>query len=172
MDLLDRLLGHDEWTTGELLRRCGELTEFQLNERFDIGHETVRATLVHMIDNVGNWTELMRAGQAESRIDGWAEMGIPSITAEHRRAYAEFAALAREIRATNRWDELWLDTLDDPPQEKSYGGAILHVITHNMHHRGELLHMLARLGLEDLPEGDLMGWEMSQSLVGEAERQS
>jgi hypothetical protein len=28
-----------------------------------------------------------------------------------------------------------------------------------MHHRGEVLHMLARLGLTELPEGDLLGWE-------------
>jgi uncharacterized damage-inducible protein DinB len=68
----------------------------------------------------------------------------------------------RKIRDENRWDERWVDTLEDPPQEKTYGGAILHVITHNTHHRGELLHMLARLGLEDLPEGDLMGWEMRE----------
>jgi uncharacterized damage-inducible protein DinB len=163
MDLIDRLLGHDEWTTGELLRRCGELTEAELFQRFDIGHETVHATLVHMIDNVGNWTELMRTGQAEDRIDGWAEMGVPSLIAEHQRSYGEFARLAREIRDANRWDDLWIDTLDDPPQSKSYGGAILHVITHNMHHRGEVLHMLSRLGLADLPEGDLLGWEAGRN---------
>ena len=159
MDLLDRLLGHDESTTGELLRRCGELTEFQLHQRFDIGHETVHATLVHMIDNVGTWTELMRTGAPEPRTDGWAEMGIPSITAEHERSYGEFARLAREIRGAGRWDDTWVDSLDDPPQSKSFGGAIGHVITHNMHHRGEVAHMLSRLGLTDLPEGDLLGWE-------------
>ena len=27
MDLLDRLLGHDAWTTRLLLQRCGELTD-------------------------------------------------------------------------------------------------------------------------------------------------
>jgi uncharacterized damage-inducible protein DinB len=163
MDLLDRLLGHDEWMTGELLRRCGELTESELFQRFDIGHETVHATLVHMIDNVGNWTELMRTGQAEDRIDGWAEMGVPSLIAEHERSYAGFARLAREIREADRWDDLWVDTLDDPARSKSYGGAILHVITHNMHHRGEVLHMLSRLGLDDLPEGDLLGWEAGRN---------
>jgi uncharacterized damage-inducible protein DinB len=145
--------------TGELLRRCGELTESELFQRFDIGHETVHATLVHIIDNVGNWTELMRTGQAEDRIDGWAEMGVPSLIAEHERSYAGFARLAREIREADRWDDLWVDMLDDPARSKSYGGAILHVITHNMHHRGEVLHMLSRLGLDDLPEGDLLGWE-------------
>jgi uncharacterized damage-inducible protein DinB len=53
MDLLDRLLGtHDAWTTRQLLGRCRELTDEQLDHEFEIGHRTVRATLLHMIRNV------------------------------------------------------------------------------------------------------------------------
>ncbi|RIK30032.1 MAG: damage-inducible protein DinB, partial [Chloroflexi bacterium] len=33
------------------------------------------------------------------------------------------------------------------------------VLTHDMHHRAHLLLMLAHLGLSNLPEGDLLGWE-------------
>ena len=72
---------------------------------------------------------------------------------------ADFAALARRVRDKGRLDERWVDALDDPPTAKSYGGAIAHVLTHDMHHRGELLHMLHRLGLRDLPEGDALSWE-------------
>jgi len=52
MDLLDRLLGHDAWTTRQLLLRCRDLTDEQLDREFDIGHRTVRATLEHVIRNV------------------------------------------------------------------------------------------------------------------------
>ncbi len=52
MDLLDRLLGHDAWTTRQLLLRCRNLTDEQLDREFDIGHRTVRATLLHVIRNV------------------------------------------------------------------------------------------------------------------------
>ena len=51
MDLLDRLLGHDAWTTRQLLLRCRDLTDEQLDREFDIGHRTVRATLLHVIRN-------------------------------------------------------------------------------------------------------------------------
>ena len=44
MDLLDRLLGHDTWTTRELLARCAALTDEQLDTEFDIGHGTIRRT--------------------------------------------------------------------------------------------------------------------------------
>jgi hypothetical protein len=35
MDLLDRLLGHDRWTTARLLERCRELGTEQWVQPFD-----------------------------------------------------------------------------------------------------------------------------------------
>ena len=71
----------------------------------------------------------------------------------------ELAAVATRIAREGRLDELWLDYLDRPPAEKSYGGAITHVLTHSMHHRAQLLYLLRRLGMSDLIEGDVLSWE-------------
>ena len=59
MDLLDRLLGHDAWTTRQLLLRCRELTDEQLDRRFDIGDRSLRETFVHIIENMEDWTDRM-----------------------------------------------------------------------------------------------------------------
>ncbi len=59
MDLLDRLLGHDRWTTAQLLERCRELRAAQWTQPFDLGHQTLAATFQHMIGNVRVWTDLM-----------------------------------------------------------------------------------------------------------------
>jgi uncharacterized damage-inducible protein DinB len=67
--------------------------------------------------------------------------------------------LARSLREAQRWDELWLDVLDNPPRQKTYGGAVAHVLTHSHIHRGEILHMLSRLGVPNLIEGDVLSWE-------------
>jgi len=159
VDLLDRLLGHDAWTTREILVRCRELSNAQLHQPFDLGHETVYDTLVHMVGNVRTWTDLMNDVPVVRSDSDWEGLSAGDFIARHDAAYADFAELARRIRDEGRLDELWVDRLDDPPAEKTYGGAIAHVITHNMHHRGELLHMLARLEVSDLPEGDVLGWE-------------
>jgi uncharacterized damage-inducible protein DinB len=159
MDLLDRLLAHDAWTTRQILDRCRELDGAQLHQRFDIGHLTVYNTLVHMTGNVRTWTELMNDVPVVRSESEWEGLTVEDFIARHDAAYADFAALARTIRDEGRYDALWVDRLDDPPTEKTYGGAIAHLITHNMQHRGELLHMLARLGVSDLPEGDVLGWE-------------
>ena len=155
MDLLDRLLGHDRWTTGQLLLRCRGLDDAALDREFDIGPRTVRATLEHIIRNMEAWTDLIR----EQPIRGGGGSSIPELEARLERAAADLAALACEVREREAWDGEWVDVLDDPPRSKTYGGAIAHVITHSMHHRAQLLFMLRALGLEALPEGDALSWE-------------
>ena len=160
MDLLDRLLGHDAWTTRQLLLRCRDLTDEQLDREFDIGHRTVRATLLHVIRNVEVWSDLM-SGRPVDTDQGTQrqDRSVSALIARLDRAADDLARLARAVAQRGGWDERWVDTLDRPPSEKTYGGAIAHVITHSMHHRAQLLYMLRRLGFEGLPEGDVLSWE-------------
>ena len=81
------------------------------------------------------------------------------LIARFDQAAADLAALARSVEQSDAWDEIWIDPLDDPPVERSYGGCIAHVITHSMHHRAQVIHMMGRLGVEGLPEGDVLSWE-------------
>jgi uncharacterized damage-inducible protein DinB len=157
MELLDRLLGHDAWTTGELLLRCRELSEEQLDQPFDIDERSVRKLILHMIANVEVWTDLMLGRTVRGRLEGRA--AVRDLASRHERAYSEFAALARRLESEGRQDHLWTDHLDTPPTTKTFGGAVAHVITHNMHHRAHLLLMLGRIGLTGLPEGDVLTWE-------------
>ena len=55
------------------------------------------------------------------------------------------------------------DTFADPDAaavRQTFGGAIVHVVLHNAQHRGEALHLLERLGVPDLPEGNPLEWEL------------
>lgn len=156
MDLLDRLLGHDAWTTRQLLLLCRELTDEQLDREFDIAHRTVRATFDHVIYNVEAWTDLMngrpiRAGRGQS---------VSELIARLDSAADDLAGTSKTIAQDNRWDEQWVDPLDG--KERSYGGCIAHVITHSMHHRAQLLYMLRLLGVDGLPEGDVLSWEKQE----------
>lgn len=160
MDLLDRLLGHDVWTTRRLLLYCRDLSPEQRHQRFDIGHETLHDTLLHMIRNIEVWTDLIyeRPVQPDPEPKEITE-SIDGLIQRLDRAAADFAAIARKLTDEGRLDEYWTDVLDDPPTQKTYGGAIAHLITHSMHHRNELLHILHRLGVPDLIEGDVLSWE-------------
>jgi uncharacterized damage-inducible protein DinB len=160
LDLLDRLLDHDVWSTLRVLEHAAGLDPAHLDRAFDIGHGTVRATLRHMLGNLETWSDLMEP--APVRGASTEGLSLPDLSARFAAAYEGFARVARRIRDADRLDDTYLDVLDKPPRWKTYAGTILHVITHNHMHRSEVLHMLQRLGLSDLIEGDVLGWEAAR----------
>jgi uncharacterized damage-inducible protein DinB len=149
------LLGHDAWTTRQLLLLAQPLSDEQLDRDFDIGHRTLRTTFEHLIRNMEVWTDLM-AGITVRPAGG---RSVETLIQRLDGAAADLARVARDLRDREGWDEHFLDILDDPPREKSFGGGIAHLITHSMHHRAQLLYMLRRLGINNLPEGDVFSWE-------------
>jgi uncharacterized damage-inducible protein DinB len=156
MDLLDRLLEHDQWSTDQLLDLSRRLTDEQLDQAFDIGHQTLRTTFEHMIFNVAFWTGLM-AGQP---VDAQRDNRSPAALIDrHECSYATFATFARRVRDEQRLDDTFVDHFDT---HMTFGGAIVHVVLHNAEHRSEALHILERLGVPDLPEVDHGLWDFKR----------
>ncbi|WP_102125190.1 DinB family protein [Deinococcus planocerae] len=163
MDLLDRLLGHDAWTTGRLIEQSRSLTDAQLDQEFDLGWRTVRATLGHIIGNMEVWTNLMN-GLPERTFPEPAERWLTLDALQERldTVAPRLADLARRIQAEGRLDDLWTFRAN-PFVQFTFGGALAHVVTHSMHHRAQLIHMLKRLGVPDVIEGDVLSWEESRA---------
>lgn len=166
MDLLDRMLGHDAWTTGRLLALCRGLGDEALDRPFGLGPGTVRATLAHIVRNTEVWSGLM-----DGSIRRWADVAdetparrtVEALVRRHEAASDRLARVARRVRDRDTWDSTWVDALEEPARTRTYGGAIAHVLTHSMHHRGQVLFMLRRLGVEGVPEGDVLSWEAAAS---------
>lgn len=155
MNLLDRLLGHDAWTTRQLLDICATLPDEKLDVEFDIGHRTLRVTLAHIVHNTEVWTALM----AQQKVPQEADRTVAGLIRRLDAASHQLQIVARTVADRGGWDEKWLDYLDNPPREKTYGAAIAHVITHSMHHRAQVLYLLRLSGVSNLPEGDVFSWE-------------
>jgi len=154
MDQNDRLFGHDRGMTLHLLSLCKDLTDEQWDREFDIGHRTLRSTWAHTIGAIDFWRSQMEGGP----IDDWAPdvVTYEVLVARHREAYDRFESFARQAIADGRLDE----TFEDHWQVRhSIGATILHVILHNQTHRTDVLHIMQRLGVDDLPEGDPQEWE-------------
>jgi uncharacterized damage-inducible protein DinB len=159
MDILDRLLGHDTWTTRQLLAACQSLPDELLDREFEIDHKSLRETFIHMIDNLEVWTDLLCERPVQEKMGS----SIPELLQRLNSASREFSKLAHKISRENRFDDFFLDTLDTPPQLKSFGGTIGHVITHNMHHRAHIMFLMEKVGLKNHIEGDLLSWETKSS---------
>ncbi|MFN8591778.1 MAG: DinB family protein [Thermomicrobiales bacterium] len=154
MDGIDQLLDHDFWATTQLLAASRDLSESQLDQEFDIGHRTLRATLEHQIFNIEAWTAVMAGQPVAPFPDG---LSLAALTARHERAYAGFAALARRLRDENRMDDTFPDSWG---ASQRFGAAIIHVVLHDAEHRTEMLHMLNRLGIPEVPEIDHALWSL------------
>jgi uncharacterized damage-inducible protein DinB len=156
MDLLDRLLGHDHWATSQLLDASRGLTDAQLDEPFDLGRGSLRETLDHTIFVIDFWTRLMVGQPATTERAG--RRSIAALIEEHEHYSAAFAAFARRVRDEQRLDDTFVD---HHGRRWTLGGTIIHVIHHDAQHRGEARHMLERLGVPDLWDGDPLEWEQA-----------
>ncbi len=160
MNLLDRFLGHDAWTTRQLLLLCQGMSDEQLDREFDIGHRTLRATFLHIIRNMEIWSGLM-CGMTAAELRSTDSQGetVSELLGRLDLAAERLAKIAREVVDRDAWDETWVDSFENPPVEKKFGTAIAHVITHSMHHRSQVLFLLRKSGLTGIPEGDVFSWE-------------
>lgn len=155
MDLLDRLLAHDSWTTRQLLLACQSLPDEKLGQVFEIDHQSLRSTFVHMIDNMEVWTDLLWERPVTQR----SGESIPELLARLSLISRDFTWIARKVASEQRYDDCFLDTLDNPPRRKTFGGTIGHLLTHSMHHRAQIMFLLEKVGVTAHIEGDLLSWE-------------
>jgi uncharacterized damage-inducible protein DinB len=160
MDMLDRFLGHDAAASRALLVLSLGLSDEHLDRRLGLDLGTLRDSLEHVVAVMELWTDRM-LGQPP-RSEGRPAGGRPSVEDLLRRfeaVAADFAALARRVQAEGRLDDTFVDLRERSPRRRTLGAGIGHVVTHSATHRGHIAAMLERLGVSDVPEGDLLGWE-------------
>lgn len=160
MDLLDRLLGHDVWSTRQLMLQSKPLSDAQLDQSFDVDSRSLRECFVHIVQVIETWNDLLYERPVRSSDELRAKpRTLDGLIVRLEEAEGELAQIARKIASENRWDDTFMDVLDNPPRRKTFGGTIAHVITHSMHHRAQAMYMMEQLGIKDHIEGDVLGWE-------------
>jgi uncharacterized damage-inducible protein DinB len=154
MDLLDRMLGHDHWATTTVLDYCENLTDAQLDQQFDVGRQSLRETLTHMIYTIDLWTSLMTDRSKMSERN--PHLSLAELRELHDRFHATYASFARRANDEGRLDETFNDHHNYP---QSIGATIYQVMWHNAIHRSECRHILVRFGVEVRRDLDPQEWE-------------
>ena len=164
MDLLDRLIGHDRWTTERLLGYCRVMSPEEWDRNFRIGNGSLRATFEHVLLARKSWVDLMTGTPGTWMQDEPLPPQPYDELIERNRASSErLDVFARDMTAQGRLDDLFTDTWG---VEHSFGATILQVILHAHAHRAEILAMLEASGIENLPDGDPQEWEWIMRLQG------
>jgi uncharacterized damage-inducible protein DinB len=151
MDILDRMLEHDALSMRYQLGLCQLLSAEQLNQVFAFGQESIYKTLDHMIDSQEFWVWLME-GNTDSFPPPPADPNhsIERIIQRYEAVCLAFDAIARSVRDESLMDDTFVD-LETGPARRSFGSCILHVTTHNMHHRAQVFVMFDLLGVSYNP---------------------
>ncbi len=181
-DPVDVMLAHDAWATRMLLNTCRGLTYEQFHRPFDLGLKTVHLTMTHIVSVMRRWSD--RIGERTLRPMLDAVPGAPSaVGAEAReRTVEELLALLDEAERDARaviagvrkqgFDMLLrLEFPDETGRKKRHtfakGTALVHLCTHSMHHRAQVIAMLRMLGVSTIPDTDPIAWQEVTELPAE-----
>ncbi len=148
---LDILLAHDRWATGQLLAAARSLSDAQLDQRFEMGYGTLRATLLHIVEVQRAWTESLNGRQTETRKD---PVSVAEIISRHEAATTELNSTAHATPLDAEFSPAWKGRRYSFPR----AGVLTHILTHGMHHRAQALNMLRHLGVDPLPPSSILQW--------------
>ncbi|MGH7131849.1 MAG: DinB family protein [Phycisphaerales bacterium] len=178
-DILTILLAHDTWGTRKLLELCRPLSHEQFHRRFDIGLGALHETLTHMVSTMRRWADRLENRPPRPALHRIVERpDIPTELADRSvddllklldDASRELAAIAAKWRAApgGLGTIITLDWPGEGGKTKRHtftrAAVLVHVCTHGMHHRAQVLNMLRHLnvpGLSDkLPDPCTVDWQ-------------
>ena len=165
-DLLEKMVEHHVWLTGELIRVAGRLDDAELDAPVTVeddsdASQSIRSILSRLVGQMGMWNAAMA-----TRDYDWSVEEHESLTSMRRRLGIEgprYLAHVREVCDQGRLDDTFVDALCEQASVFTYGGMIAHVVTFAAYRRTVVVLALARLGHDELGWGDPMRWVADRS---------
>jgi uncharacterized damage-inducible protein DinB len=153
-DVVKSLLRYEHRCTDKLAAKLEKLSAGDLCRRFPIGHKTLDASFYHLVTIAEKWTDRSRPEPTDVIGKTYPGPGKVSM-AELRERYTAAAkqmlknAAALRITPTPARDAQWLIKRNH----------LIHITTHGMHHRAQIINCRTRLCLCSLRElcGELFG---------------
>ena len=166
VSILQRLHQHRAWANKNLVEAAAALTAEQLHQPFDIGQGSVWKSLVHMYAAEYVWIETLRGdpealcpGDVRGKLPGnqLGEGGIQSF-GDLRQKWTEVESRWQQYLAA-----LTPESLDETVERRGsaasggkpyfirHSDALLHVALHAHYTLAQVINMLRRLGVEELP---------------------
>lgn len=159
--ILERLLDHNAHATRGLLESCRALTAEQLHQRFDIGLGNAHDTLRHIVGAMIRWSDRIMHREIRPSIEKELKpLNIDDLLKLLERGDRELRAAAKDAESKLDQEITVQFTPDYPVMRFTRATALVHVCTHGVHHRAQVLNMLRRLGVNDLPDLDALAAEL------------
>jgi len=160
MELLEKMVEHHIWLTGEMVRLAERLSDEQLDRPVvvdvDDDPQTLRSLLSRLIGQMGMWNAAMA-----TRDYDWDVEDHESLSSMRMRLGVEgprYLAHVREVCDQGRLGDTFVDALCAPAEVFTYGGMIAHVLTFAAYRRTLVVMAFDQHGIDELGWGDPMRW--------------
>lgn len=142
------MLGHNLWASRIVLEAAAELDDAAFRRRFEIGPGSLHDTLRHIIGAMFRWSDRIADRDVRPSIEADdRSFTVAELARLLEQAHEELSAVVGETTARGGESTPVRFTLPDGQQLRfSRATAIVHVLTHGVHHRAQCLNMLRRLG--------------------------
>jgi AraC family transcriptional regulator len=158
MDLLEIMLGHDDFATRRLLEAARGLSDAQLDapliayspQTGELPQKSLRELFDRLIARKEIWLSAIQGAPYTPDLTRTLE----SFSVRHSLSAPAFLAMAKGVRDTNNWRGAFVDHLCEPPEAFTLGGVIAHVLTLSAHGRGVMLEVMAGFGVHVMNASD------------------
>jgi uncharacterized damage-inducible protein DinB len=157
-----QLSDHNAWATAALIRDAQRLTAEQFHRRFEIGPGSIHDTLLHIIGAMQRWADRISERPLRASIESESARHTPAELGQLLdEAAVDLARVASDVEACGDWDGTLVWVMEAGPTYRfTRAAAMLHVLTHGVHHRAQILNMRRQLGLPPLGlDLDVVEWE-------------
>ena len=163
--LLERALDHNAWAIRQLLSCCRGMPEEEFHRDFEIGLGNLHATLSHVITAMGRWSDRVSGRPPRELPEGpWSVEELESMLCDLDGQLREAVLGIVERGELGEIMEFRLvrggrDGGEDDVFHFTKCSAVVHILSHGVHHRAQALNMLRHLGRE-VPDLDPITCEL------------
>ncbi len=153
--LLKQYAAYDLWANKRLVERLGEEPADLLDRHVASSFPSLRLTVLHMRDAANTWLKRL-LGQPYTWPAG-PQMDLADLLRRCEALYDHVCALGeedlpgtviyRDLRGNEHKQAVWQ--------------ILMHCFNHSTQHRGQLITMMRTLGLDRIPNVDLIGYQRS-----------
>ena len=159
--LLDRELDSNVWATEQLLMVCERLDPAQFEQEFPIGLGSLGVTLRHIVAAIDRWADRLHPDEPDPERETAPDERSPSeLRSDLARADEKLRSAVDRILDADVLEQIMDFALPDGQVfQFTRGSAIVHVLSHGVHHRAQCLWMLRQFDCE-LPDLDPITMEL------------
>lgn len=153
-DVVAILLAHCRSADVEILNAMRGLTPEQLDRPFEMGPGSIRAAYEHDLGALRGWADVYANRPRRAWLPDEGPYTMDRLEALTTELHDDWAAIAGKFP---------LEEVIERPRGGSVrrftrAHILVHVTTHSMHHRAQMINMLRHVGVEQLPTGSVMHW--------------